>query len=43
MRGNAVIFDIEAESLSNLRAALNSFIKWMDMVEKIGEEMDSDC
>jgi len=43
MRGNAVIFDIEAESLSNLRAALNSFIKWMDMVERIGEEIDSDC
>jgi len=40
MDNNTVIFEIEAESLSNLRAALNSFIKWMDMVERIGQEME---
>ena len=40
MEGDAVIFEIETESVSNLRAALNSFIKWMDMVERIGERME---
>lgn len=27
--------EIEAKSISNARAAINSFIRWIDMVEKI--------
>ncbi|MCD6222259.1 MAG: hypothetical protein J7K12_01050 [Thermoplasmata archaeon] len=26
---------IEAKSVSNLRAALNSFLRWIDMLEKL--------
>ncbi|HHO56985.1 MAG TPA: hypothetical protein ENJ70_00350 [Thermoplasmatales archaeon] len=40
MEGDAVIFEIETESISNLRAALNSFIKWIDMVERVAEKVE---
>jgi len=35
-RGDTVEIDISSESTSNLRAALNSFLKWIDMVDEIG-------
>lgn len=38
--GDRLIFEIEAESISSLRASANSFIKWIDMVEKIAEKID---
>ena len=31
------VIRIRAKSISNLRAAANSFLKWIDMVEKIME------
>ncbi len=40
MDGKKLVFEFEADSISNLRAACNSFIKWIDMVEKIAEEME---
>ncbi|HDN95526.1 MAG TPA: hypothetical protein ENG71_00470 [Thermoplasmatales archaeon] len=40
MEGKKLIFEFEANSISNLRAACNSFIKWIDMVEKIAEEIE---
>jgi len=38
MKGKKLFLEIEASSISNLRAACNSFIKWIDMVEKISEK-----
>ncbi len=34
-KGGKLYIEIEAESISNARAAINSFIRWIDMVEKI--------
>jgi len=39
-KGDEVYFEIEAESISNLRASLNSFLKWANMVERIGEKVE---
>jgi len=35
--GKAVKIEISAENASNLRAALNSFLKWADLADKIGD------
>ncbi|NIA10236.1 MAG: hypothetical protein GWP10_11060 [Nitrospiraceae bacterium] len=39
-KGNVVEIEILSENASNLRAALNSFLKWIDMVERIGNVVD---
>ena len=36
-KGKKIFLEIEADSIPNLRAAINSFAKWIDMVEKIVE------
>ena len=38
-KGKKVFLEIEADSISNLRAAINSFAKWIHMVERIVETM----
>ncbi|MCD6512918.1 MAG: hypothetical protein J7K61_04890 [Thermoplasmata archaeon] len=35
--GKLVLF-IKAEKISNLRAAINSFIRWIEMIRKISGE-----
>lgn len=35
LEGNKLIIRIEGKRISNLRAAINSFMKWIDMIEKI--------
>ncbi len=35
--GKLVLF-IKAEKISNLRAAINSFIRWIEMIRKIAGE-----
>ena len=40
MTGNRLTFEIEAYTIPNLRAACNSFIKWIDMVEKIADKLE---
>ena len=39
MKKNKLIFEIETDSISNLRAACNSFLKWIDMVKNIVEKI----
>ena len=36
------ILEIETDSISNLRAAINSFIKWAEMIEEIRKEIKRD-
>ncbi|HHF56105.1 MAG TPA: hypothetical protein ENL42_04225 [Thermoplasmatales archaeon] len=38
--GNKIFIEIEADTISNLRAAINSFAKWIDMVERIAKNME---
>ncbi|HEC76649.1 MAG TPA: hypothetical protein ENI33_05280 [Thermoplasmatales archaeon] len=40
LEGDKLIFEVEAKSISSLRASSNSFIKWIDMVEKIAEKIE---
>ncbi|HEC87771.1 MAG TPA: hypothetical protein ENI52_00460 [Thermoplasmata archaeon] len=40
LKGDKLIFVVEAKSISGLRASSNSFIKWINMVEKIAEKID---
>ena len=35
LKGDEFIMTIEAKNVSNLRAALNSFLRWIDMVERL--------
>ncbi len=35
LKGDRLIIKIEAKNISNLRAALNSFLRWIDMIEKL--------
>ena len=37
MEGKALHVEIEASNASNLRAACNSFLKWIDLIYKIGD------
>ena len=37
---NTLIFECEAETISNLRAICNTFIKWVDMIEQIAKKSD---
>ncbi|MEM2935405.1 MAG: KEOPS complex subunit Pcc1 [Candidatus Thermoplasmatota archaeon] len=30
-----IYLEIDAKSISNARAAINSFVRWIDMIEKI--------
>ena len=39
-KGNKIFIEIEADTIPNLRAAINSFAKWIDMVERIAETID---
>jgi len=39
-KGNVVEIEILSENASNLRAALNSFLKWIDMVDRIGDTLN---
>jgi tRNA threonylcarbamoyladenosine modification (KEOPS) complex Pcc1 subunit len=36
-----VIFEFKANKISNLRAAFNSFIKWIDMIKNIVIQLDT--
>jgi len=33
--------EITSESAANLRASLNSFLKWIDLVDKIGDVVEN--
>lgn len=33
--GNRIILEVDAEDLSALRAALNSYLRWVAMIEKL--------
>jgi len=35
--GKIIKMEITSESAANLRAALNSFLKWADLADKIGD------
>ncbi|RLF45513.1 MAG: hypothetical protein DRN17_02405 [Thermoplasmata archaeon] len=35
--GKSLKLEISSENATNLRAALNSFLKWADLVDKIGD------
>lgn len=39
LKNKKLFFEIEANSISNLRAACNAFIKWIDMIERIINEI----
>jgi tRNA threonylcarbamoyladenosine modification (KEOPS) complex Pcc1 subunit len=39
--GDVVEIEILSENSSNLRAALNSFLKWIDMVDRIGDVVNA--
>ncbi|MCD6299072.1 MAG: hypothetical protein J7L93_00505 [Thermoplasmata archaeon] len=41
-KGDVVEIEILSENASNLRAALNSFLKWIDMVDRIGDILNSE-
>ncbi|HHH78328.1 MAG TPA: hypothetical protein ENL18_03835 [Thermoplasmatales archaeon] len=41
-KGDVVEIEILSENASNLRAALNSFLKWIDMVDRIGDVLNSE-
>ena len=36
-----VVIDIEAQDLTSLRAALNSYIRWGNLAEETAEEVES--
>ncbi len=42
MHNNKLIFEIETNSISNLRAACNSFIKWINMIIEISKDIQKD-
>jgi len=35
LKKEKLIIKIEAKNISNLRAAMNSFLRWIDMIEKL--------
>ncbi len=37
----ALEIEISSENASNLRAALNSFLKWIDLADRIGDAVSS--
>ncbi|KAA0000744.1 MAG: hypothetical protein FE040_01650 [Thermoplasmata archaeon] len=39
--GKSLKLEISSENATNLRAALNSFLKWADLVDKIGDVVEN--
>ncbi|MEA2054626.1 MAG: KEOPS complex subunit Pcc1 [Candidatus Thermoplasmatota archaeon] len=39
--GKALEIKISSKNAANLRAALNSFLKWIDLIDKIGDAVNS--
>jgi len=40
--GKSLKLEISSENATNLRAALNSFLKWADLVDKIGNVVNGE-
>ena len=40
LKDGSLTITIESKSASNLRAALNSFLRWIDMLEKLMEKIN---
>jgi len=40
MKEKKLIMEMETDSISNLRAACNSFLKWIDMIKNIAYLMN---
>lgn len=39
--GNKLILDVDADDLSALRAALNSYLRWIALIEKLQKVINS--
>ncbi len=40
VKGNVLILEVDAEDLSALRAALNSYLRWIALIEKLQKALN---